>query len=344
MKKDITLQDIATKLKVSKVSVSKALRDHPDISTKTKKRIRETATRLGYTPNYIARNLSARRSKTIGLVVPKIAHHFFAQAIEAVYQTAFEHNYEIIMAVSQEDVQKEEMHLQTLLAMRVDGLLVSVSEQTINNSVFKSLAKRGVPLVFFDRIISDLGFSTVTADDEQGTFRAITEIITMGFTKIAHLAGYSYTNIGKNRNLGFKQAMSQKKITVPAHWIIESGFSERNGYTGMMQLAQNKPLPQVVFTVTYPVALGALSAAKEIGISFPEDMQLLSFGGSDFNKYLSTPISYIDQPADQIARYATELLLNEIIDPESRTENHHIIPTELVLCDNCFKNKRTIRK
>ncbi len=216
-KKVITLKDIAEDLNISKVSVSKALRDHPDIGAETKRLVRETAERLGYVPNYIARNLSSRQSKTIGLVVPKIAHHFFASAIETIYHTAFDNKYEIIMTVSQEKVENELIHLQTLLSMRVDGLLISVTEQTKDKSIFETVKKRGIPLVFFDRVIEGLGFSTITADDEQGTYDAITEVINSGYTKFAHLAGYSYTNIGKNR-------LKDRKGGARSHWWNYAGL------------------------------------------------------------------------------------------------------------------------
>jgi len=338
-KKAITLKDIAEELDLSKVSVSKALRDHPDIGPETKQLVKETAERLGYMPNYIARNLSSRQSKTIGLVVPKIAHHFFASVIETIYQTAFDNKYEIIMTVSQENVENELIHLQTLLSMRVDGLLVSVTEQTKDKSIFETVKKRGIPLVFFDRVVEGLGFSTVTAADEQGTYDAITEVITSGYTKLAHLAGYSYTNIGKKRLNGFKSALRDKNINVPQSWIVETGFSESDGYKGFMKIFRSGDLPEVIFTVTYPVALGVILAAQEAGISVPGDLQIISFGGSIYNRFVAPSISYIDQPADEIGRNATELLLDEIKNPEMREERHIVVPTELVICDTCKKKE-----
>jgi len=336
-KKAITLKDIAEVLDISKVSVSKALRDHPDIGPETKRLVRETAERLGYVPNYIARNLSSRQSRTIGLVVPKIAHHFFASAIETIYQTAFDNNYEIIMTVSQENVENELIHLQTLLSMRVDGLLVSVTEQTRDKSFFETVKKRGIPLVFFDRVVEGVGFSTVTADDEQGTYNAINTVIKSGYTKLAHLAGYSYTNIGKKRLTGFKNAMKDNDLEVPGAWVVETGFSENDGYKGFLKLFRSGDLPQVIFAVTYPVALGVLLAAQEAGISIPEDVQVLSFGGSIYNRFVTPSISYIDQPAEEIGKKATELLLAEIKNPEMREERHIVVPTELVICDTCKK-------
>ena len=338
-KKVITLKDIAEDLNISKVSVSKALRDHPDIGAETKRLVRETAERLGYVPNYIARNLSSRQSKTIGLVVPKIAHHFFASAIETIYQTAFDNKYEIIMTVSQEKVENELIHLQTLLSMRVDGLLISVTEQTKDISIFETVKKRGIPLVFFDRVVEGLGFCTVTADDEQGTYDAITEVINSGYTKFAHLAGYSYTNIGKNRLNGFRNAMKDNNLKVHEPWVVETGFAESDGYKGFMKLFRSGELPEVIFTVTYPVALGVILAAQEAGISIPGDLQIISFGGSIYNRFVTPSISYIDQPSEEIGKKATELLLDEIKNPEMREERHIVVPTKLVICDTCKKKE-----
>lgn len=337
-KKAVTLQDIATELNISKVSVSKALRDHPDISVETKQLVRETAQKMGYLPNAIARNLSSRESRTIGLVVPKIAHHFFASAIESIYQTAFENNYEIIMTVSQENVENEIIHIQTLLSMRVDGLLISVTEQTKDNAIFEIVKERGIPLVFFDRIIDGLGFSTVATDDEEGAYAAILEVIRAGYQKIAHLAGYDYTSIGHNRSVGYKRAMAENNLPIPDNWVVESGFSEDEGYKGFLKIFRSGKLPEVIFTVTYPVALGVLLAAQETGLSVPDDLQIISFGGSIYNRFVTPSITYIDQPSEEMGRKAVELLLYEIKNRETREEQHLIIPTELVLCDTC-KNK-----
>lgn len=340
-KKTITLKDIAEELQISKVSVSKALRDHPDIGSETKQLVKETAARLGYVPNYIARNLSSRHSNTIGLVVPKIAHHFFASAIETIYQTAFENDYEIIMTVSQESVENELIHLQTLLSMQVEGLLISVTEQTKDTAIFEMVKKQNIPLVFFDRVMDGLGFSTVTADDEQGTYNAITEIINTGYSKIAHLAGYAYTNIGYKRKNGFLRAMKDNHLEVRADWIVETGFAEEDGYKGFMKLFRSGELPEVIYTVTYPVALGVILAAQEAGISIPRDSQIVSFGGSIYNRFVAPSISYIEQPSEDIGRKAVDLLLNEIKNPEMREEKHIVVPTELVICDTCKKREES---
>jgi len=333
--KQITLKDIAQQLKVSKVTVSKALRDHPDIGVQMKQRVRETAEQLGYVPNFMARNLSSRRSSTIGLVVPKIAHHFFASTIEAIYETADAHNYEVILTVSQENAQSEIKHIQTLLSMRVDGLLVSVTEQTKDTTIFETVKKRNVPLVFFDRAVDAPGFSRVTSDDEGGSYTAVSQMIASGYTKIAHLAGYHFTSIGKNRLKGYQRALKENGMDIRADYIIEGGFGEADGYNGFMQLFKHNNLPQVIFAVTYPVALGVLAAAETTGLEIPGDLDLICFGGSEYNRFIKPSLSFIDQPTDKIGRTATELLLDEIKHPEMDAKEI-IVPTKLIKCETCI--------
>jgi LacI family transcriptional regulator len=337
MAPQITLKDIADKLKVSKVTVSKALRDHPDISAETKRLIKDTAKSLGYSPNYLARNLSAKKSNTIGLVVPKIAHHFFATAIETIYSVAFENGYEIMMTVSQEDAFFEITHINTLLSMRVDGLLVSITEKTKDLEVFNLVKKKKIPLVFFDRVIDGLGFSSVTTDDRGGAYKAIKHVIDIGYTKIAHLAGYNYTNIGRARFTGFQDAMKDHHIEINPEWVIEGGFSEEDGYRGFWKLFKSNNMPEVVFAVTFPVAMGMYTAAEEIGLTIPDDVDVISFGGSDYNRFFSPSMTYINQPAAKLAETAFTLLLNEIKNPDTQGEQHLVIPSELIICQTCKK-------
>jgi LacI family transcriptional regulator len=336
---NITLNDIAKKLGVTKVTVSKALRNHPDISANTKKLVQNTANQLGYVPNFMARNLSSKRSNTIGLVVPKIAHHFFSLAIEEIYESAFENNYEIIMTVSQENVEKEIKHLQTLLSMRVDGLLISVTEKTVEHKIFDAIKKRGVPLIFFDRVVKDIGFSCVTCDDEQGSFDAVAHLVNLGYTKIAHLAGYQHTNIGKNRLNGFKRAVDEYNLNVPDKWIIEGGFDEVAGYKGFNKIMKSQQKPEVIFTVTYPVALGMILAAEGIGLSIPEDVEIISFGGSNYNHYIKPSLTFVEQPVEEISRKAFNLLLDEINNPEKRNQEDIVLPTRIVVCETCKKKE-----
>ncbi|WP_243664366.1 LacI family DNA-binding transcriptional regulator [Rhodothermus marinus] len=186
-KKRVRLADIAERLNLSKVSVSKALRDHPDISKETRELVKKTAAEMGYLPNLLARSLSSRRSYTLGVVVPKIAHAFMATVVDAIQETATQRGYGIVLAVSQERADLERQHIERLLAMRVDGLLVSVSQQELISKCTSGCGRWACRSCFFDRAIEGLGFSSVIVDDREGAYRAIEYVIRKGYRKIAHV-------------------------------------------------------------------------------------------------------------------------------------------------------------
>lgn len=332
----LTLNDIAKKLSVSAVTISKALRNHPDISPETKKMVIETADQMGYTPNYMARNLSSKKTNTIGLIVPKIAHFFFGSIIESIYNIAFEENYEIILMVSQENKERERKHIETLLAMKVDGIIISITQETTNYSIFEKVFKNEVPIVFIDRIPQIKNINKVFVDDRGGSFKAVEHAIKLGYTKIAHFAGYDEVNIGSQRYLGFEEAMNEYQIPINPNWIFKGGFGEKYGYESFLKLFKMKNLPELIFTVTYPVALGIYRAVNELGLNIPKDIDLICFGDGSEQKYLSPPLSCIDQPTDLLAEHSMQILLDNINSTE-KPENKAIeIPTKLKLRGTCI--------
>jgi LacI family transcriptional regulator len=333
----VTLDDIAEKLHVSKVTVSKALRGHPDISSETSKKVKKVARELGYSPNYMARNLSSRRSNTIGVVVPKIAHFFFSSVIEAIYDRAFENNYEIILTVSQENAEREARHIQSLLSMRVDGLIVSVSQATKDLGIFENVKARGVPLTFMDRVPNIEGFNTVVADDRAGAFAATEQAISIGYKKISHLAGFQHTSIGKERYLGFVDAMKQYGIPIKPEWVVQGGFSEIDGYRGFGEMYKSGKLPEFIFASTFPVALGVYRGAEEHGLKIPDDIDIISFGSSGLNQFLSPPMSYVEQPSVELGQKAFDLTLESIRQTEQIVPQRVKLPTKLVLWKTCVK-------
>lgn len=336
-KRSVRLSDIAAKLDVSTVTVSKALRNHPDISDATKKLVSATANEMGYTPNFMARNLSSRKSYTIGVVVPKIAHFFFGSIIESIYDIAFKNNYEIILTVSQENEERERKHIQTLLSMRVDGIIISISQETKDYSIFKILKERGVPIVFMDRIPQIPEIDTVFVDDRVGAFNAVDHAIKLGYKNIAHFAGYTEINIGKERYLGFEDAMNKHNIPINPEWVCHGGFGEDYGYKSFMKLFNENNLPDLIFTVTYPVALGIYRAAHELGLKIPTDIDVICFGDAKVQKFLSPPLSCVNQPTDKIAEKAMKILFHKIDNPDDKSNQKIEIPTDLILRGTCIK-------
>ncbi len=329
--KPVRLEDLARKLKVSKVTISKALRNHPDISDETKIKVKELAERIGYVPNFMAKNLSSRKSNIIGLVVPKIAHFFFGSIIESIYNTAFENNYETVITVSQELASREKRHIQSLLSMRVDGLIVSITEETKDYAIFEKITQSNIPLVFIDRVPSIKNVFSVTVDDKGGAFSAVDYFIKNGITKIGHVGGYSHINIGRARLNGFIEAIQKNNIPINKNWVIEGGFGEEDGYRGFKEMFKTGSLPEAIFAVTYPVAIGVYEAATELGIKIPQDIQITCFGNNTFKHTVPSVFNFVDQPTAELGKNAVQLLLELINNPSSAKSKNIELKTRLLI-------------
>lgn len=330
----VKLEDLAKQLNVSKVTISKALRGHPDISYSTTEKVKALAEELGYMPNIMARNLSSRRSNTIGLVVPKIAHVFFASIIEAVYDAAFENNYEIVLTVSQEQAYRERKHILSLLSMRVDGLIISITEETTDLSIFEKVLSHGVRLVFIDRVPDMPNISSVTVNDRVGAYSAIEYAIKKGYKKIAHIGGYHNINIGRERFQGFSEAMSKFKIPIKPKWVTEGGFSEEDGYNAFQEIYKKGDLPEYLLAVTYPVALGIYNAAAEKGIRIPGDIEITCFGSNTFNKNIPSFFNFVNQSTKELGAQAVKMMIEQINNPKDFSPQKVILDTELFITDN----------
>lgn len=328
--KKVRLSDIAARLDLTTVSISKALRDHPDISEETKALVKKTAKEMGYVPNRVARSLSSQQSKTLGVVVPKIAHSFFSAALDGIHECAAEQGYEIVVTVSREDAQMERRHIETLLSMRVDGILVSASQEAPDRDVYERVQKMNVPLVFFDRPVEGLGFSTVMVDDQGGARSAVDYALRRGYRRIVHLAGYSHVSIGRKRRAGYEEAMQEHGIAPEPSWIVEGGFSERYGYHGLKKILEQGIAPDAVFVVTFPVGLGAMDALREGGASLLEEVPVIAFGNQGLNRYLEYPFINVHQPAREMGLRATSLLLEEVTNADGRGPQHLVLPTQLM--------------
>lgn len=333
----ITLADIAGRLGVSRVTVSKALRGHPDISEAMSKKIRRVAGELGYSPNRMARNLSARRSHLLGLVVPKIAHYFFGSVIESVYAKAIENKYETILMVSHENEEQEIQHLQTLVSMRVDGIIISVSARAKDTRIFEWVRQMGIPLLFMDRLPDPQpkGSMAVIVDDYGGTVKAIEQAIAAGHTSIACVGGDVNVNIGRNRIQGYREALTRRRLPVREDWIIHGGYSSDVGYHGFMRLLESGTMPRCIFTVTYPIALGVYAAAKARSIRIPEDVDVICFGDSDVGGLLTPALSCVNQPTQRLGEESVKLIMEMIEHPEAVPPGNRIIPTDVIVRETC---------
>lgn len=308
----ITQQDIANHLGVTRITVSKALRDHPDISKGMKARVRKAVEELGYSPNLIARQLSLQKTFTLGVVIPDLENSFFAYLTDSIIDAARERDYHIILTVSREKEEVEANNIRNLLGMRVDGLLVCLSQETSRPEVFKAVRKMNVPLVFFDRAFVELEYNRVVFDDRTGTLEAMHRLIAAGYRKIAHFAGYAKTSVGKERCSAYLEALHEHQIPVAREWIIEGGYEIEDGFRAFEILNKTQNLPEIILAVNDRVALGAYKAIRRAGLRIPEDIGMVGYGFSETSQLFSPTLSIINQDPRKMGSMSANLLLDEI--------------------------------
>ena len=322
--KHSTIIDIAQKLKIAPSTVSRALNDHPDIKQETKVLVRKVAEELRYQPNPIAKSLKSNKTTTIGVLVPEIKHDFFASAISGIEEVAYQSGYTIILCQSGESVDREIVNTNVLIQHRVAGVIASVSQTTTDGSHFHDIIKRKIPLVFFDRVIDDPMISSVMIDDYRSAYDAVTYLVSKGYKKIAHLSGPKDLGICIKRRNGYVDALRDSQIAVPDNFIFYGGLHEQNGYTAMDELIARNTLPDAVFAVNDPVAIGAFQRIKEAGYKIPHDIAIMGFSNNKITTLVDPPLTTVDQPSFEMGKRAAQILLQQI-------EKDHIQPQHVIL-------------
>ena len=327
-----TIKDIAKALNISPSTVSRALRDHPDISSKTKKRVNSMANELDYHPDSIAQSLKQRRTNLIGVIVPEIRNRFFSAAISGIEDVAYRAGYAIIVSQSNESYERECINISALISNRIAGLLISISLLTKQDDQFRLLERQNIPFVFFDRVLENYEASKVVVDDYNGAFKAVEYLIDSGYRRIAHLAGPEHLSVSQYRLNGYKAALKKHQIEFDEKLVITGGLDEEDGYNGLIKLLEiNEVPPDVVFAANDPVAIGAFQRIKELGLKIPQDIALLGFCNNPISQLVEPTITTVNQPAHQVGRRAAELLLEQINSPEDFIPRKEVLKTELII-------------
>lgn len=328
--KHSTIIDIAKKLKLSPSTVSRALSDHPDIKKETKERVRKIARELKYTPNSIAQSLKRNRTNTIGVLVPEIEHDFFSSAISGIEEVAYQAGYAIIVCQSNEDFEREVINTNVLVNQRVAGIIVSISQSTKCGDHFQEVIKRRIPLVFFDRACEDVVASKVIIDDYTSSFNAVTYLIGKGYKRIAHFAGPRELVICIKRLEGYVNALKAAGLPVIEDFVRYGGLHEQYGYNSMDALLKEGKIPDAVFAVNDPVAIGAFQRIREAKLRIPEDIAIIGFSNNKITTLVDPQLTTMSQPSFEMGKKAAEILINNIKNTgaEPRT---FILDTELII-------------
>jgi LacI family transcriptional regulator len=333
MKHQITIKDIANKLGLSTSTVSRALKDHPDISPKTRTAVKELAGLLGYRPNRIALNLRNNSTRTLGLIIPEIEHYFFSAIINGIEEVAYKNDYSVMVFQSNESYKREVINTQAVLTNRVDGVLVSFSKETRDFSHFQRLIDNEIPVVFFDRVTEELQADQVVADDYQGAFLAVNHLIEKGCRRIAHFAAPQTLTIGKSRLSGYHDALLKHGIPYNPSLVVLADTFE-TAKKAAHEILRKTERPDGFFAVNDMSAIAIIKAARELGIRVPDDVKVVGFENSKSSALIEPELTSVDQFGFELGREACLLLLKRLKDDDDVSEFKpvkKVIKTKLVV-------------
>jgi LacI family transcriptional regulator len=307
------MKDIANDLGISIVTVSKVLRDHPDISDETRERVLKRMKEVNYQPNLAARALVTGRTYSVGLIVPDLVHPFFGEVAKGMSRVLRKKGYNLVISSSEEDAELERLEIEQLLARRADALIIASSQTGIQT--FRRIEEEKTPYVLIDRKFPGLNANFTGVDDEAAGRIATEHLISLGRRRIAHIGGPEVST-ATGRLEGYRAALYAHQMEVdPALLVLlEHGddASDRSGYDAMSKLLSLSPRPDAVFCYNDPTAMGAMEAIFERGLRIPQDIAIVGCGNVRYAAFLRVPLTTIDQQSEEIGDRSAKLALAQI--------------------------------
>ncbi|TRX38595.1 LacI family transcriptional regulator [Flavobacterium sp. ZT3R18] len=312
--KETTLKEIAETLGISITTVSKALKNKPDVSKKTIEKVLALAEELNYTPNSFAVNLRTKESKTIGLIIPEVVHHFFSNVINGIIAEAEKNGYLVIILQSNESLELEKKQVALLINKRVDGIIMSLSNESNNDSHIKEILRKEIPFVQFDKISKLIPSSKVVIKDQKAAMEAVQHLIDKGCKKIAHIRGPENPQNAIDRFLGYKKALENNGIPYDSKLVYTcKNVTFEEGVEFAKQILAEHPDVDGIFVITDLVAVGVLAYFNEKGIQVPNQIAVIGFSNWFMSQVITPKLSTVDQPSYEMGVAAFALLLEEML-------------------------------
>lgn len=327
-KPQITIKDIARALKVSPSTVSRALKDNPDISRETRDLIHAYAAEHNYKPNAQAVNLRAGRSNTIGVIVPQMIHHFFSCVLSGIEQAASEAGYNVLVAQSNESYKQEVKIIHSFLAARVCGVIASLAKDTSHYEHYQELLDNNIPIVFYDRICTGLNTERVVVDDYAGSFAAVEYMIQTGCKRIFFYGSSPHLEITKNRKNGYLDAMKKYHIPVDDS-MIKLCDTREHAIAITPDLLESNERPDGFFAINDETASGILYACKLVGVTVPDEVSICGFTDGAIAQNTDPKLTTVEQHGEEVGRNAFSILSNKLEGDEKR--NNKIVRTNLII-------------
>lgn len=334
MKRKVTLKQIARELDVSISTVSKSLRNSLEIGEETRLKVQAFAKFYHYKPNNIALSLKNRKTKTIGIIIPEIVHHFFSTVINGVEHVANENGYSVIICLSDDSFDKEVLNMEMLANGSIDGFIMSLSKETQQKKDFHHITEvinQGMPVVMFDRVTDDIQCDKVIIDDELAASEAVQSLIDKGRKKIALVTTVDYVSVGKLRTDGYTKALLENGIPFDENLIIKIENVD-NCEIIIAQLLQDKAI-DAVLAVNELFAVTIIKTANKMGLKVPKDLAIIAFTDGIISKYSTPTITTVTQNGIEMGNMAAQILIDRLEsehEDEEEGEQEEIYRTAII--------------
>jgi DNA-binding LacI/PurR family transcriptional regulator len=312
MAHQVTIKDIARHLNISVATVSRAMRDMPDIKPETREKVLKLAKEWDYQPNILATSLVKSRTKTIGVIVPDLAYHFFASVVKGIEEEAIERGYSLLLTQTSELYERELTNVQNLSRGQVEGFIISLSQETTDYEHLKRLQRKGIPLVFFDRDAADVDVSKVMVDNVGAAYEATKHLIENGCKRIAFLAGPTNVTVSNQRQTGYENALTDSGLMIDETLIVHGSYNLQQVIELTNYLIDLPNPPDGLVVVSDRLAIGAMSAMRARGVNVPEDLAIVSFNDEPICTIVTPTLTSVSQPTMEMGRMAMSLLINQI--------------------------------
>jgi LacI family transcriptional regulator len=328
-----TLADIARALGVSKMTVSRAINNHPEISPETRARILDAAQRMNYRPNQFARALTTNRSYLLAVVVPDLMHSYFAEICRGVETVAKPLGYQNLICSTDEDAVNEESEIEALLP-RTDGLILASSASPTETKFYRRIIRERAKIVLIDRQLEGIKCPAVTTDDVKVGELATEHLLNLGHRRVGHLKG-TVASTAALRFEGYKKALAKHHISFDDDLVRDCGFTERDGYEATRAWLRQGDLPSAVFAANDPAAIGAMSAITEAGLRIPDDIAIVGGGNIHYGDMLRVPLTTVAWSTAEMGQSAARLLIDLVEGKRGTRDQHVIVEPELVVRASC---------
>jgi len=329
-KAPITIKDIARALDISPSTVSRALRNHPDISQDTKDMVNQYAKENHYKPNSLALSLRMSKNNTIGVIVPEINNYFFSSVISGIEEVTNQADFNVLLCQSGENYEKEVRNTKALEATRVSGILASLSKHTTNYDHFQELVDSEIPLVFFDRICIGINTDRVVVDDYVGAFAAVEYLIQTGCKRIAFYSSPFHLEISKNRKNGYLDALRKYGLTVDES-LIHVCDTREEAIIITPEILDRPDRPDGFFAINDHCAAGIMYAVKLAKLRIPEDIAIFGFSDGELARACDPMLSTVEQHGYEMGKHAATLLLDKINGVTHGQYTNKIVKTNLII-------------